>query len=60
MSITKGTKFYFVNKYGKFLRTITWVGELKFEWDSGYALNSKLLPNPNKKSRVKYIVNTLN
>ena len=56
----QGTKFYLINKYGKFLRTITWIGETKFEWDSGYGLTSQLKPNPNNKSKVKYILNTLN
>ena len=47
---------YVVNSYGKFLRKITWKGKNKFEWNSGWAKIDQLVPNEDKKSKVKFIL----
>jgi hypothetical protein len=53
----KGDKIYIIDFYGKYLRTINYVGENKIEWKYGYAMKDKIEVNPDKKSKVKYIVN---
>lgn len=50
---------YVVNEYGKFLRKIVWKGKNKFEWNSGWAKIDQLVPNEDKKSKVKFILNQL-
>jgi len=50
---------YIVNEYGKFLRKIVWKGKYKFEWNSGWANVNQLSSNPNKKSKIKFILNLL-
>jgi hypothetical protein len=40
-----------VNEYGKFLRKIV--------WNSGWANESQLSSNPDKKSKIKFILNLL-
>lgn len=50
---------YVVNEYGKFLRKIVWKGKNKFEWNSGWANVSQLSSNPDKKSKIKFILNQL-
>ena len=52
-----GDKIYKIDSAGKFLRTITHVGKNKIEWDCGYAMKNQIQINPDKKSKVKYIVN---
>lgn len=42
---------YVVNEYGKFLR--------KIEWNSGWATIDELIPNEDKESKVKFILNQL-
>ena len=50
---------YVVNEYGKFARKVTWKGKNKFEWNSGWAKVSQLSSNPDKKSKIKFILNLL-
>ena len=50
---------YIVNSYGKFLRKIVWKGKNKFEWNSGWAKINQLVPNEDKKSKVKFILKQL-
>jgi hypothetical protein len=50
---------YVVNEYGKFLRKVTWKGQYNFEWKSGWAPINKLSSNPDKKSKIKFILNQL-
>lgn len=50
---------YVVNEYGKFLRKIVWKGKYKFEWNSGWATIDELIPNEDKESKVKFILNQL-
>jgi hypothetical protein len=52
-----GDKIYIINYAGKFLRTITYVGEDMVEWKWGYAIGNQIQINPDKKSKVKYIAN---
>ena len=52
-----GDKIYKIDCNGKYLRTINYVGESKVEWKHGYAMKSQIEINPNKKSKVKYIIN---
>jgi hypothetical protein len=52
-----GDKIYKIDYAGKFLRTIIYVGENKIEWKWGYAMKNQIETNPDKKSKVKYIVN---
>ena len=52
-----GDKIYKIDCAGKFIRTIIYVGERTIEWKWGYATKEQVQPNPNKKSKVKYIVN---
>lgn len=56
--IKVGTRFYLIDEYGKFLRTIKWKNEYFFEWNNGWHMVSKLEPNPDIKSKVKLILNT--
>jgi hypothetical protein len=50
---------YVVNEYGKFLRKVTWKNEYYFEWKYGWATIEQLIPNEDKKSKVKFILNEL-
>jgi hypothetical protein len=52
-----GDKIYKIDWYGKYLRTITYIGKDTIEWKYGYALKSQIKENTDKKSKVKYIVN---
>lgn len=54
--IKVGDKIYVITERGKFLRTIGWVGNTKVEWKWGWANIQQLELNPDKKSRVKFIV----
>jgi len=57
--INKGDLFYLQNKHGKVLRKITWLGETNFEWANGWCSIGQLELNPNKKSKVKFIINQI-
>jgi hypothetical protein len=57
IDIEIGLFFYHINDYGKFLRKILWKNEYYFEWNGGWAEIEKLIPNNNKKSNVKFILN---
>ena len=54
--IKVGDRIYVVNQYGRFLRTIGWVGKDKVEWKWGWADRMQVDINPDTKSRVKYVV----
>lgn len=56
IDIQVGDRLYVHNGFGKFLRTIGWVGENKFEWKWGWASRDEVILNPDTGSRVKYIV----
>ena len=51
-----GDRIYKIDCNGRYLRTLTYVGEAKVEWKYGYATKEQIQPNPDKKSKVKYIV----
>jgi len=51
-----GDKIYKIDWYGKYLRTIIYVGESTIEWEYGYARKDQIQPNPDKKSKVRYII----
>jgi hypothetical protein len=55
-----GQRIYIFNKYGKFIRKISHVGENLIEWKYGYGKLCDILPNNDNKSKVKYIINQLN
>lgn len=55
-----GDKIYKIDCNGKYLRTINYVGESKIEWKYGYATKEQIKPNPDKKSKVKYIIDYTN
>lgn len=50
----KGDYFYLVNQYGKFLKKISWIKNQSFEWKNGFSKIESLIPNNNKKSKVKF------
>jgi hypothetical protein len=53
----KGTRFYIVEGgYKPILRTVTYISDKVFEWNYGWAFRNQLHPNPNLKSKVKYIL----
>lgn len=54
LDIKVGDRIYVVNQFGKFLRTIGWVGEHKVEWKWGWADIDSI--NYNTNSKVKFIV----
>ena len=54
--IKVGDRLYVFNKYGRFLRTIGWVGEHKVEWKWGWTNIEQIQLNPDKNSRVKFQV----
>jgi hypothetical protein len=56
LDIKVGDRLYVVNQYGKFLRTIGWVGEHKVEWKWGWTDRMQVVINPDIKSKVKYII----
>ena len=58
--INKGDRFYLINQYGTFLKKISWLGEHNFEWLGGWCDVDSLELNPNKKSKVKFILNEEN
>lgn len=53
--------FYLVRREGKTLHKINWVQNDAFEWgtvgktSAGFGYLSELIPNPDKKSKVKWI-----
>ena len=51
-----GDRIYKIDCNGKYLRTITYVGEAKVEWKNGYAMKNQIEANPNKKSKIKYVI----
>jgi hypothetical protein len=55
-----GDKLYKIDCNGRYLRTITYVGENKVEWRHGYATKVQIQLNPNKRSKVKYIIDYTN
>jgi hypothetical protein len=55
LDIKVGDRLYVVNQYGKFLRTIGWVGENKIEWKWGWTNIDNISNNDNQGSRVKFI-----
>ena len=54
--IKVGDRLYVFNKYGRFLRTIGWVGEHKVEWKWGWTNIDNLEPNTKKGSKVKFLL----
>jgi hypothetical protein len=53
----KGTRFYIVEGgYKPILRTVTYISDKVFEWNYGWAFRNQLHPNPNLKSKVKYML----
>ena len=56
LDIQVGDRIYVINEYGKFLRTIGWIGENMFEWKWGWADRMQVIQNPDIKSKVKYII----
>ena len=57
--IKVGDRLYVVNQYGKFLRTIGWVGKDKVEWKWGWTNIDKINHNTKQGSRVKFIYTEL-
>ena len=55
LDIKVGDRLYVVNQYGKFLRTIGWVGTSKVEWKWGWTNIDKLELNTKQGSKVKFI-----
>jgi hypothetical protein len=54
--IKVGDRLYVINEYGKFLRTIGWIGATKVEWKWGWTNIEQIQLNPDKNSRVKFQV----
>lgn len=54
--IQVGERIYVINQYGKYLRTIGWVGRNKVEWKWGWTNVEQIIQNPDTSSRVKYVV----
>lgn len=54
--IKVGDRLYVFNKYGRFLRTIGWVGEHKVEWKWGWTNIDNLELNTKKGSKVKFLL----
>lgn len=48
-------RLYIINKYGKFLRKITYIKNDKFEFKHGWGHIDEITLNPGSKSKVKYI-----
>lgn len=55
LDIKVGDRLYVVNQYGKFLRTIGWVGEHKVEWKWGWTNIDNISHNTKQDSRVKFM-----
>jgi hypothetical protein len=55
-NIKVGDRLYVINEYGKFLRTIGWIGATKVEWKWGWTNIEQIQLNPDKNSRVKFQV----
>lgn len=55
LDIKVGDRLYVVNQYGKFLRTIGWVGATKVEWKWGWTNIDNISHNTKQGSRVKFI-----
>jgi hypothetical protein len=53
--IKVGDRLYVVNQYGKFLRTIGWVGTSKVEWKWGWTNIDNISHNTKQGSKVKFI-----
>ena len=56
INIKVGDRLYVINEYGKFLRTIGWIGATKVEWKWGWTNIEQIQLNPDKNSRVKFQV----
>ena len=54
--IKVGDRLYVINEYGKFLRTVGWIGATKVEWKWGWTNIEQIQLNPDKNSRVKFQV----
>lgn len=54
--VALGDYIYVDTEYGMFLRKVNWVGEHFIEWNCGYCPINSVLLNPNKKSKVKFLV----
>jgi hypothetical protein len=55
-NIKVGDRLYVINEYGKFLRTVGWIGATKVEWKWGWTNIEQIQLNPDKNSRVKFQV----
>ena len=53
----RGYKFYLNTSIGTSLRTITYTDKYIFEWNGGWAFLNQLKQNPNKQSKVLFILN---
>lgn len=51
-----GEFIYVINRYGRFLRKITWLNTYYFEWNSGYGSINELELNTDQKSNVKFLL----
>ena len=54
--INLGDRIYIVTEQGNYQRKINWLGEHFVEWNCGFCSVNELLPNPNKKSKIKFII----
>jgi hypothetical protein len=54
--VTLGDYIYVDTQYGRFLRKVNWVGEHFIEWSFGYCPVKSVSLNPNKVSKVKFII----
>jgi hypothetical protein len=57
MQLPVGTKIYVLLDGLKLLRTINYSSSTIFEWKWGWDFIYNIKPNPNKKSKIKYILN---
>jgi len=56
--VKKGDYFYKIAGNEKFLRKIQYIAEQTgvFEWNFGWSMIDRLIPNPDKRSKVKFIL----
>ena len=52
----RGYKFYLITEAGRSLRTITYANKDLFEWNGGWAFQKQLIQNPNKQSKVLFLL----
>lgn len=56
-NLTIGQKIYVILPSGKkYQRKITWLGENKLAWNTGWSKVDQVIENPDKKSKVKHIL----